>query len=646
MALRQRRPAQLPDKLLLRQLREIRHRKTLLILVLHTPDPSPLLVPLRMIPRHFIVTDDLVIPVHNVHTTVRPHRHRHRPEPLVARLHKIRQPFHLPTRPRLRAAVHLDGLNLPDNRIRHQHHITPFRRIRPARIRQRQPAQPSPAHPEIRTARKLRRITLPLSVRASGIIPVIVKRHHRITKVIRLLDEGLPLAVHHEAPDVARAVARDLKLRTIRPEPRHPRLVKLHFLVRPVHFPGIERPLRQPDPPARRTRELVRKQMRILHPEPRQHHLPLVRLAIPIRVPQQLDVVPVLHITPVLVRQNPQRNRQSLREHRRLLRKLRRTPVRPTVHNVVHQNLVLRLARIQRIRRRRILIRIHRILQRRHRPQPPLLVKIRRNELPEPLRLILTNHQLHLKPRRQRERRLLFLRRHRRWLRRRLRIRRSLRLHRRRQFLNRDLLRLNESLPAPVHLNPNQPLPLNRRIRLDIIHPHHPVDPRRHPRPLCPNHILVPVIPPDHRIQRLHVTLRHHPVPPTLIIHTPPPRRIPVITLITPHLRRIRHPRAPHLNPAVHKPRPPQPQLRPQHKIPIPLLRRQKIIVLHLLRQRPARNRPVRHLPQLRIPLPAIQRLPVKQRHRILPGHRRRLRSQHRQTQNNKQKQAGDLHGI
>ena len=88
-----------------------------------------------------------------------------------------------------------------------------------------------------------------------------MKGHHRVAKVVCFLNEGFPFAIHGQSPDIAGTIAGDCKVRSVRPELRHARLVKLDrfLLIRPEHVRIIECALRHPEPAARGPRELMRK---------------------------------------------------------------------------------------------------------------------------------------------------------------------------------------------------------------------------------------------------------------------------------------------------------------------------------------------------------------------------------------------------
>ena len=236
-----------------------------------------------MVPRHFVVRDYFVIPVHDVETAVRAGAQCDRAEPFVAGKHKVRQLLVTEARSVRRD---LDRLNLPRDRIREVElpgvgsgpDATRSSRREEALITllnlslvnsaatgigKRQPAQPRPAHRKLRCRPwKFRRVALPRAARAARIIRVFVKRHHRIAEVVRLLNPRLPVTIEHEAPDVARALRRDVEVAAVIAELRHARLVELLLLARRgLHLAVVERALRKPNPVARRARELVRKQM-------------------------------------------------------------------------------------------------------------------------------------------------------------------------------------------------------------------------------------------------------------------------------------------------------------------------------------------------------------------------------------------------
>src|SRR5205823_5823243 len=94
-------------------------------------------------------------------------------------------------------------------------------------------------------------------------------------------------AVEHEAPDVARAVARDRELAAVGAKLRHARLVELHgvlFIAGTRNLSVVERALRHPDPATGRAHELMREEMRVLHAEAGEDHGALVGSAVAVRV--------------------------------------------------------------------------------------------------------------------------------------------------------------------------------------------------------------------------------------------------------------------------------------------------------------------------------------------------------------------------
>ena len=148
-----------------------------------------------------------------------------------------------------------------------------------------------------------------------------MKRHRRIPVVIRLLNPGLSLRRHGQAPDIAGTLARDVEIAAVITELRHARLVKLHLgALGCLHLAVVESTLREPDPTARRPGELMRKQVRILHAKTAEDYLAFVGLAIAIGVAEKNNVRPMLHIDPVLVGENAQWNGQAVGENARLAR--------------------------------------------------------------------------------------------------------------------------------------------------------------------------------------------------------------------------------------------------------------------------------------------------------------------------------------
>src|SRR5207244_10433062 len=98
-------------------------------------------------------------------------------------------------------------------------------------------------------------------------------------------------------------------------------LVELHFAASGgADLAVVEGSLRHPNPVAWGACELVGKQVRILHAETAQDDFALVRLAIAIGIAEQDDVRPVLDIDAVFVRENAERNGETVGEEARLMR--------------------------------------------------------------------------------------------------------------------------------------------------------------------------------------------------------------------------------------------------------------------------------------------------------------------------------------
>ena len=62
----------------------------------HPPDSAAGLVSLRMVPRHLVVRNDLVVPVHDVEATIGPELNGDRAKPRVAALDEIGHVFEAP----------------------------------------------------------------------------------------------------------------------------------------------------------------------------------------------------------------------------------------------------------------------------------------------------------------------------------------------------------------------------------------------------------------------------------------------------------------------------------------------------------------------------------------------------------------------
>ena len=76
--------------------------------------------------------------------------------------------------------------------------------------------------------------------------------------------------------------------------------------------------------------------MRVLYPKSRQNHFARVRTAVPIRVTHPYQIMTMLDITPVPMRQNSQRNGQTVRKNHRLFGITRRFPVGAAVNDIVN----------------------------------------------------------------------------------------------------------------------------------------------------------------------------------------------------------------------------------------------------------------------------------------------------------------------
>ena len=128
-------------------------------------------------------------------------------------------------------------------------------------------------------------IRLRQAVGATGIPSILMKRHHGIAIVVGLLDKRLALPRQYEAPNIARARAGRLEETAIGTETGHARRREVDDIaLRRSDLTRIERTLRQPEPAARRSRELVREEVRILDAKAGQEDFALIRLSVTIRI--------------------------------------------------------------------------------------------------------------------------------------------------------------------------------------------------------------------------------------------------------------------------------------------------------------------------------------------------------------------------
>ena len=266
-----------------------------------------------MIARHFVVADDLVVPIHNVERTIGALRHAYGAEEGIIAGDQIGGLLQAPAvrgfARHLAAvlAMHGQGLHLRDDGIGDEHAQTiglhAGCHLAELAFTQSKAAQAGAAHFEVGLLHgEVRRVALEQPISAAWVVRVLVEGHHRITEVVRLLDEGFAFAGHDQAPDVARSLAGDFEAGAIGTETRHARAGELRHLAALIeHGAVVEGPLRHPDPAAWRTGELMREKMRVLHAEAGQHHLAFIRLAVAIGVLVKQHIMPVQDVGAVAV---------------------------------------------------------------------------------------------------------------------------------------------------------------------------------------------------------------------------------------------------------------------------------------------------------------------------------------------------------
>src|SRR5436305_8407882 len=169
-----------------------------------------------------------------------------------------------------------------------------------------------------------------------------MKGHGGVAIIVRFLDPGLPLAIDHQTPNVARPLRSDLEFRSVVTKTRHPRAIKLLLLAAGgADLAVIEGALGHPDPATRSACELMGKKMRVLHPETAQDDLALVCFSVAISVFQEHDFGTMLDVNTVSIRQNAQRNGEAFGKDARWRQRSR--PIRP----IPNQHLVFGFAGVK-----------------------------------------------------------------------------------------------------------------------------------------------------------------------------------------------------------------------------------------------------------------------------------------------------------
>ena len=275
------------------ELGEVRHLEPFLILVFDAPDAAAELVAIRMGARHFVMADDLVIPIHDIHASVRPKGEGDGAEPRIVAGEEVRDFVELPVGEivvgRRLVASHHGGVDAAGDRVRDEHEVAVGCGISPLGIGEGEAAEAGAAEALFHECGgKFRRVAFPLGVRAAGVVAVFVEGHDTVAEVVGFLDEGFAVAIHGESPDVAGAVRGDLELAAIRAEARHAGLVELDGLflrvLRAFHLAVVESALRHPDPAAGGAGELVGEKVGVLHAEALEDDLALIGYIVVVRV--------------------------------------------------------------------------------------------------------------------------------------------------------------------------------------------------------------------------------------------------------------------------------------------------------------------------------------------------------------------------
>ena len=514
-----------------------------------------------MIPRHFVVRDDLVVPIDHVEAAVGAELHGYGPERLVATDEEIRP---LAVGESLTGPRGDDRLDRVRDRVGDVEHFfvgsgirsgSPGPRPAVGIVGEREAAQARAAHlrrPE--RGRHHRLIGAEAIRRTGGHEHAWLIGKNRKADVVGLLEPGLTRAGDREAPDVVGPGRERLECRSVGLESPKLAGVEPGFLgtvgegraAGPRDGGSVEQPLSEQDPAARHARELMRKEVRILHPKSLEHCFVPIGAAVAIRIAIEADLRAILHERAVAPGQHAERDREPLCKHARLPGLLR-----PRL--VEHEHLVVAAVRIERASGLGCLVSVDGIVERGRRPQPPVGIKGKGDELAVWIRGVgaLFEHELGGEARGEREV-LGFVR-----SRERLgggRSRRGRSAHRRtRQAADRDVLDLDLRLAAAVHLEADLAVERDRRVGLDIVERGHAVDPRPDRRPLGHDSVVVPVVFLDCSSEGLRVLrLADHLVASRFVVELAPPAGAG-IDLVAPHLVRIGHAHAADLDPGVHE---------------------------------------------------------------------------------------------
>ena len=619
---------------------------------------------------NFVVGDDLVVPIDDVDAAVGAVGHGDGAEEGIVAGEEVGGLFEIPIRA---VAMHGDGLDLGDDGIGDGHHMggwsrvalsqcnkgALFRRNRAtfqrAAFDERESAQTGAAHAELGGGRELGLVALAQACHAAGVVGVFVEGHDGVAVVVGLLDEGLAFAGHDEAPDVVRAGAGDFEFAAVGAHARH-------GAFRPVnHFVGagafdlavVEEALRHPDPAAGGTRELVRKEMRVLHAEAGEDDLALVGLAIAIGVFEQEQVVTVQRVAGIAraPREDAERDGEAVGENGRIRESTRG---KRRIHRLprIDEHLVLAFTGIHRLRGGGVFIGIHRILQRGLRPHPPSLIKVNADKLANAVALL--DDEFDLVAVRDVKLLQLLLRGQRSALDvvvagvaflsgNVLKIGGGLSLafglplwsdefargldatqrfpswcaRCRRQFFDRHVFDLHEASATTVHLRADETIQRDVFVRLGEVDAEDAIDPGLDARAFGADAVFVPAGDIDDLVERGLLLGRGCPddlVAPSLVVDFAEPARA-AIHLIAAHVRTAGHAHAADLNAAVE-----HAGLRIaadfdfelQLEVLVVLLRADEVVLFDLLRGGAAGDHAVLHTPDFRIVVPAVEGLAIE----------------------------------
>ena len=149
----------------------------------------------------------------------------------------------------------------------------------------------------------------------------------------------------------------------------------------------------------------MREKMRVLHAEAGEDDGALVGFAVAVGVFEKGDVVAVLDVAAVFVRQHAERDGEALGEDARLAREAGGR-LRVAVED---EHFVLGLARVERIGGGGVFVAIDGVFERGRGPQRAVLVEGERDEFADAIGDVLAGDELDFKTRRQRERSFFFL---------------------------------------------------------------------------------------------------------------------------------------------------------------------------------------------------------------------------------------------